>query len=240
MTDNSTLEEIARAYRRVARKFHPDRNPEGAEKFREIEQAYQLLSDPENQIWRGSIFTDGVIALPLTAVLSTLLLGIISAGTALLGVLLLATTVNLVAGSYKTGLTAFILAAAFSTLLFGIIPIGTAYAFIGTVYAFLPPVAWFLVPIAWSLLGLIAVFGTIDLVTGIYKAFLPAATSKPLRIQFSSASSASQDRSGAQDLPELPRHHPGPFESPRGSRLGEETTEADLLTENTEEHGCSV
>ncbi|MFN7065219.1 MAG: molecular chaperone DnaJ [Aquificaceae bacterium] len=48
---NATQEEIKKAYRRLARKYHPDFNkdPSAQEKFKEINEAYQVLSDPEKR-----------------------------------------------------------------------------------------------------------------------------------------------------------------------------------------------
>ncbi len=46
---NASQEEIKRAFRRLARQYHPDLNPgnkEAEEKFKEINEAYSCLSDP--------------------------------------------------------------------------------------------------------------------------------------------------------------------------------------------------
>jgi DnaJ-class molecular chaperone len=51
LSSAATREEIRRAYRVLARRYHPDVNPGNstAERFREISRAYETLSDPERR-----------------------------------------------------------------------------------------------------------------------------------------------------------------------------------------------
>ncbi|RNA29962.1 dnaJ -like protein [Brachionus plicatilis] len=53
ISGNASQEEIRKAYRRLALKWHPDKNPENKElaekKFQKINQAYEVLSDPNKK-----------------------------------------------------------------------------------------------------------------------------------------------------------------------------------------------
>jgi len=50
LSPEADIEEIKRAFRQLARQFHPDVAGEGSrERFQQIHQAYQVLSDPEQR-----------------------------------------------------------------------------------------------------------------------------------------------------------------------------------------------
>lgn len=55
ISQDASAEDIKKAFRRLAMQYHPDRNPknvrEAGEKFKEINEAYEVLSD-ERRRWQ--------------------------------------------------------------------------------------------------------------------------------------------------------------------------------------------
>ncbi len=61
--NNATADEIKVSYRRIAMKYHPDRNPddpEAEEKFKEAAEAYDVLSNPEKRARYDRFGHDGL------------------------------------------------------------------------------------------------------------------------------------------------------------------------------------
>lgn len=53
--ENASEEEIKKSYRTLSKKYHPDVNPNGAEKFKEIAEAYETLGSHDKKIQYDNI-----------------------------------------------------------------------------------------------------------------------------------------------------------------------------------------
>ena len=61
--ETASADEIKKAYRKLSKEHHPDRNPAGEERFKQIAEAYDTLKDPDkrgeyDQSLRGGTFRD--------------------------------------------------------------------------------------------------------------------------------------------------------------------------------------
>lgn len=63
VSKNATQEEISKAYKKAARTYHPDKNlsdPNAGEKFKEINRANEILSDPQKRKIYDQFGEDGL------------------------------------------------------------------------------------------------------------------------------------------------------------------------------------
>jgi len=61
VSKTATAEEIQKAYRKLSKKYHPDRNPgdkQAETRFKEIQNAYDVLSDPKKKAMYDQFGTD--------------------------------------------------------------------------------------------------------------------------------------------------------------------------------------
>ena len=50
LSPTATQNQLTRSYKKLALQYHPDKNPYGEEKFKEISMVYKVLSDPEKRL----------------------------------------------------------------------------------------------------------------------------------------------------------------------------------------------
>ncbi|KAM9979968.1 hypothetical protein ACTFIZ_006232 [Dictyostelium cf. discoideum] len=63
VSPESTDDQIKKAYRKLAMKYHPDKNPGSDEKFKELNAVYEILSDPQKKK-TYDLFRDSNMSMP--------------------------------------------------------------------------------------------------------------------------------------------------------------------------------
>jgi molecular chaperone DnaJ len=64
ISDSASDKEVTRAYRKLAKQFHPDANPGAEDKFKEISAAYDVLGDPDKRKEYDEVRKMGPVANP--------------------------------------------------------------------------------------------------------------------------------------------------------------------------------
>jgi DnaJ family protein A protein 2 len=60
LTPNCTPEEIKKSYRKLVMLYHPDKNPNAADLFKQITEAYEVLSDPKKKMFYDQFGDEGL------------------------------------------------------------------------------------------------------------------------------------------------------------------------------------
>ena len=61
LTRDATAEQIKKAYRKLARKYHPDLNPSDKEAERKFKEINEAKSNPLGQIWDDPANHDDIV-----------------------------------------------------------------------------------------------------------------------------------------------------------------------------------
>ena len=65
LSKSASDSEIKSSYRKLAMKYHPDRNPgdkKAEEKFKEISESYEILKDPQKKSCLRSVWTCRILS----------------------------------------------------------------------------------------------------------------------------------------------------------------------------------